>query len=196
MKTVCELTNARAEALKKVVLRKADEVMANEAKSDFKYTVLVCGGTGCTSSRSPEIVEKIKAEVKANGIEGDVQVITTGCFGLCALGPIMIVYPEGCFYSRVDIDNIPRIVKEHLVNGTPVTELLYAETVSEDGTIKALNETNFYKKQIRVALRNCGVIDPDIEILVSELSQFLTSFCCFQNFSCVNFLQLLTHLVL
>ena len=72
MKTVCELTNARSEALKKVVLRKADEVIAKEAKSDFKYTVLVCGGTGCTSSRSPEIVEKIKAEVKANGIEGDV----------------------------------------------------------------------------------------------------------------------------
>ncbi len=164
MNSVKELNSVRAAALKKVVLRKAGEVLAGKATSDYKYTVLVCGGTGCTSSHSPEIVAKIKDEIKANGIEGDVQVITTGCFGLCALGPIMIVYPEGCFYSMVDINNIPRIVKEHLCEGNPVRELLYKETVAEDGTIKSLNETNFYKKQIRVALRNCGVINPeDIE---------------------------------
>ena len=161
MKSVAELNAARQAALKKVVLRKAGEVLAAEAKSDYKYTVLVCGGTGCTSSHSPEIIEKIHAELAANGIEKDVQVIMTGCFGLCALGPIMIVYPEGCFYSMVQIDSIPRIVKEHLAGGTPIKELLYQETISEDGTIKSLNETNFYKKQIRVALRNCGVINPE-----------------------------------
>ena len=161
MKTVAELNAARAAALKKVVLRKANDAMLKEAKSDYKYTVLVCGGTGCTSSHSPEIVTKINEEIKNNGIEKDVQVILTGCFGLCALGPIVIVYPEGCFYSRVDINNIPRIVKEHLVEGTPVRELLYKETVAEDGTIKSLNETNFYNKQVRVCLRNCGVIDPE-----------------------------------
>ena len=161
MKTVAELNAARAEALKKVVLRKANDVMLKEAKSDYKYTVLVCGGTGCTSSHSPEIVEKIKEEIKNNGVEKDVQVILTGCFGLCALGPIMIVYPEGCFYSRVDINNIPRIVKEHLVDGNPVRDLLYKETLAEDGTIKSLDETDFYKKQVRVCLRNCGVIDPE-----------------------------------
>ena len=161
MKTVEQLNAARAAALKKVVLRKAGDVLAAEAKSDYKYTVLVCGGTGCTSSHSPEIVDKINAEIKANGIENDVQVIMTGCFGLCALGPIMIVYPEGCFYSMVKIDNIPRIIKEHLVEGNPVKELLYQETVAEDGTIKSLNESGFYKKQIRVALRNCGVINPE-----------------------------------
>ena len=161
MKTVAELNAARAAALKKIVLRKAGDVLAAEAKSDYKYTVLVCGGTGCTSSHSVDIVEKIKEEIKTNGIEKDVQVIMTGCFGLCALGPIMIVYPEGCFYSMVEIENIPRIVKEHLVEGSPVRELLYQETVAEDGTIKSLNETNFYKKQIRVALRNCGVINPE-----------------------------------
>ena len=135
MKTVEQLNAARAAALKKVVLRKAGDVLAAEAKSDYKYTVLVCGGTGCTSSHSPEIVDKINAEIKANGIENDVQVIMTGCFGLCALGPIMIVYPEGCFYSMVKIDNIPRIIKEHLVEGNPVKELLYQETVAEDGTV-------------------------------------------------------------
>ena len=161
MKTVAELNAARAAALKKVVLRKADDVMAKEAKSDYKYTVLVCGGTGCTSSHSPEIVDRLNEELKSSGIEKDVQVIMTGCFGLCALGPIMIVYPEGCFYSLVKIENIPTIVKEHLVGGNPVRTLLYDETVAEDGSIKSLNDTDFYKKQIRVALRNCGVINPE-----------------------------------
>ena len=161
MKTVAELNAARAAALKKVVLRKANDVMAKEAKSDYKYTVLVCGGTGCTSSHSPEIVDRLNEEIKSAGIEKDVQVIMTGCFGLCALGPIMIVYPEGCFYSMVNIDDIPTIVKEHLVDGNPVRTLLYDETVAEDGSIKSLNDTDFYKKQIRVALRNCGVINPE-----------------------------------
>ena len=161
MKTVAELNAARAAALKKVVLRKGDEVLAKEVKSDYKYTVLVCGGTGCTSSHSHDIVDKLKEEVKANGIENDVQIIMTGCFGLCALGPIMIVYPEGCFYSMVKVDDLPTIVKEHLVEGTPVKSLLYDETVADDGSIKSLNETDFYKKQIRVALRNCGVINPE-----------------------------------
>ena len=164
MKSVAELNAIRAAALKKIVLRKSEEVIAKEAKSDYKYTVLICGGTGCTSSHSPEIVAELKKEVKEAGLENDVQVIMTGCFGLCALGPIMIVYPEGCFYSMVKIENLPRIVKEHFIGGTPVKELLYDETVSDDGTIKSLNDTDFYKKQVRVALRNCGVIDPeDIE---------------------------------
>ena len=161
MKTVEQLNAVRAASLKKVVLRKANDAMLKEAKSDYKYTVLVCGGTGCTSSHSPEIVGKLNEELKNNGLENDVQVILTGCFGLCALGPIMIVYPEGCFYSRVDINNIPRIVKEHFVGGNAVRELLYDETVAEDGTIKSLDETDFYKKQVRVCLRNCGVIDPE-----------------------------------
>ncbi len=160
MKTVAELNAVRAESLKSIVLRKGAEAMAN-VQSDCKYNILVCGGTGCTSSHSEQIVEKLNSELAANGLEKDVKVILTGCFGLCALGPIMIVYPEGCFYSMVDADNIPRIVKEHLVEGKPVTELLYKETVAEDGSIKALDETDFYKKQIRVALRNCGVIDPE-----------------------------------
>ncbi len=163
MKTVEELNAARAAALKKVVLRKADEFLKSgvDVKPDCKYTVLVCGGTGCTSSHSPEIVSKLEEEIKAQGIEKDVQVIMTGCFGLCALGPIMIVYPEGCFYSMMKIENVPLVVKQHLVEGNPVKELLYKETLAEDGSIKSLNETDFYKKQIRVALRNCGVINPE-----------------------------------
>lgn len=126
----------------------------------YRSNVLVCGGTGCTSSNSLKIVEKLKEEIARQGLEKEVNVITTGCFGLCALGPIMVVYPEGSFYSMVKIEDIPEIVEEHLLKGRIVTRLLYQETVKED-TISSLNDTAFYAKQKRVALRNCGVIDPE-----------------------------------
>ena len=126
----------------------------------YRSNVLVCGGTGCTSSYSLQIAEKLKEELKEKGLDKEVNVITTGCFGLCALGPIMVVYPEGSFYSMVKIDDVPEIVEEHLNKGRIVTRLLYQETV-EENTIKSLNKTAFYEKQKRVALRNCGVIDPE-----------------------------------
>ncbi len=126
----------------------------------YRSNVLVCGGTGCTSSNSLKIAEKLKEELIKKGLEKEVNVITTGCFGLCALGPIMVVYPEGSFYSMVKIEDIPEIVEEHLNKGRIVTRLLYQETVEKD-TIKSLNKTAFYEKQKRVALRNCGVIDPE-----------------------------------
>ncbi len=126
----------------------------------YRSNVLVCGGTGCTSSDSLKIVDKLNEEIKKKGLEKEVNVITTGCFGLCALGPIMVIYPEGSFYSMVKVDDIPEIVEEHLLKGRIVTRLLYQETVEED-TIKSLNKTAFYEKQKRVALRNCGVIDPE-----------------------------------
>ncbi len=126
----------------------------------YRSHVLVCGGTGCTSSNSQKIIETMEAELKAKGLEKEVQVIRTGCFGLCALGPIMIVYPEGCFYSEVKVEDVPEIVEEHLLKGRMVTRLLYKETVTPE-KIKGLNDTNFYKKQKRVALGNCGVINPE-----------------------------------
>ena len=126
----------------------------------YRSNVLVCGGTGCTSSNSLKIVDRLKEQIKDNGLENEVNVITTGCFGLCALGPIMVVYPEGSFYSMVKEEDIPEIVEEHLLKGRIVTRLLYQETVEED-KIKSLNKTAFYAKQQRVALRNCGVIDPE-----------------------------------
>ena len=127
----------------------------------YRSNVLVCGGTGCTSSHSEQIIEELKKEIAAKGLEKEVNVVRTGCFGLCALGPIMIVYPEGCFYSMVKVEDIPEIVEEHLLKGRIVTRLLYQETVAED-TIKSLNHTPFYEKQRRVALRNCGVINPEV----------------------------------
>ncbi len=126
----------------------------------YRSTVLVCGGTGCTSSGSQQIIDVLDEEIKKHGIQNEVNVIKTGCFGLCELGPIMIVYPEGSFYSRVDVKNIPEIVSEHLVNSNVVTKLLYKDTVKGDSII-SLNETPFYKKQMRVALKNCGVISPE-----------------------------------
>ena len=126
----------------------------------YRSHVLVCGGTGCTSSNSQAIIEALEAQIAEKGLSEEIKVIRTGCFGLCALGPIMIVYPEGSFYSQVKVEDIPEIVEEHLLKGRIVTRLLYDETVT-DTEIKSLNETNFYAKQERVALRNCGVIDPE-----------------------------------
>ena len=126
----------------------------------FKKHVLVCGGTGCTSSGSKKILDTLEREIAKHGLQNEIGIVKTGCFGLCALGPIMIVYPEGAFYSMVNEEDIPEIVSEHLANGKVVTRLLYQETVKEDG-ILPLQETNFYKKQKRVALRNCGVIAPE-----------------------------------
>ena len=128
----------------------------------FRSNVLVCGGTGCTSSNSEKIIEKLHEEISAKGLEKEVNVVRTGCFGLCALGPIMIVYPEGAFYSRVTPEDVPEIVEEHLLKGRIVKRLLYKETVVDDNTTKSLNETKFYEKQMRVALRNCGVINPEV----------------------------------
>ncbi len=126
----------------------------------YRSQVLICGGTGCTSSGSMKIAQKLEEEIEKNGLADEVKVVRTGCFGLCALGPVMIVYPEGTFYSMVKEENIPEIVEEHLLKGRVVTRLVYDETVAEN-EIKSLNETNFYKKQHRVALRNCGVINPE-----------------------------------
>ncbi len=134
----------------------------------YRSHVLICGGTGCTSSGSDQVANVLEKELEKAGLAEEVKVVKTGCFGLCALGPIMVVYPEGSFYSEVNADKIPEIVSEHLLKGRPVKKYLYNETVAED-TIKSLNETAFYKKQQRVALRNCGVIDPEnIEEYIGE----------------------------
>ena len=155
MKTLEELNAVREKMYNEIAVRTRG---ANNSK--YEKHVLVCGGTGCTSSGSTQVISVLEDELKKNGIEDKVQVVRTGCFGLCALGPIMIVYPEGTFYSMVNTDEIPRIVKEHLVEGNPVKEFLYEETVCGD-EITALDKTNFYAKQKRVALRNCGIIDPE-----------------------------------
>jgi len=126
----------------------------------YRSHVLVCGGTGCTSSGSAKIIESLQTEIAKNGLKDEVAVVQTGCHGLCALGPIVIIYPEAAFYAMVKLEDIPEIVSEHLLKGRVVSRLLYKEMVTEEG-IKSLNDTDFYKKQHRIALRNCGVINPE-----------------------------------
>lgn len=127
--------------------------------------VLICGGTGCTSSGSTALREALAKELEANNLSEEIKIVQTGCFGLCALGPIMIVYPEGTFYSRVATDDIPEIVSEHLLKGRIVDRLVYNKTVDAEADSHelhaSLSDTDFYKKQKRVALRNCGVINPE-----------------------------------
>lgn len=126
----------------------------------YRSHVLVCGGTGCTSANAPAIIKALEEQIAEKGLADEVKVVQTGCHGLCALGPIMIVYPEGCFYSEVKVEDVPEIVEEHLLKGRIVKRLLYDDTVHQD-VVKSIESTDFYKKQKRVALRNCGVIDPE-----------------------------------
>ena len=124
--------------------------------------VLICGGTGCTSSGSVAVREAMAKELELAGLSDEVKIVQTGCFGLCANGPIMIIYPEGTFYSHVKVEDVKEIVEEHLLKGRLVERLLHKETdegVAE--TVHSLSDTKFYKKQHRVALRNCGVINPE-----------------------------------
>ena len=128
--------------------------------------VLICGGTGCTSSGSKTLQAAFEANIKALGLEEEVKLVQTGCFGLCALGPVVIVYPDGTFYSRVTEENVKEIVEEHLLKGRVVERLVYKDVatdkiVEEQAANVSLNDTNFYKSQKRIVLRNCGVIDPD-----------------------------------
>ncbi len=124
--------------------------------------ILVCGGTGCTSSKSPEIRAEFERQLESNGLQDEVKVVQTGCFGLCALGPIVVVYPEGAFYSMVTVPDVKEIVEEHILKGRVVQRLLYHEGAEHKGAAHAsLNDTDFYRKQKRIALRNCGVINPE-----------------------------------
>lgn len=122
--------------------------------------ILVCTGTGCTSSSSPKIIDAFERELKAQGMEREARVVKTGCFGLCAMGPVVLVYPEGAFYTHVTPADVPEIVSEHIVKGRIVRRLLHREGDSAD-KVTSLSETRFYKHQLRIALRNCGVINPE-----------------------------------
>ncbi len=141
--------------VRKIVREQAEKLAQNTA---YRKQVLVCGGTGCTSSHSLQVIEQLEKSLKELGID-DVLVVKTGCFGLCALGPIMIVYPEGAFYSQMTPEHARTVAEKHLIKGGEIVkELLYAETVHEDGSVIPFAEIPFYKHQMRIALRNCGVI--------------------------------------
>ena len=156
------------EQLRKIAAEKADlirvrRIVREQAeklapRTGYRKQVLVCGGTGCTSSHSLQVIEQLEKSFKELGID-DILIVKTGCFGLCALGPIMIVYPEGAFYSQMTPEHAKTVAEKHLVKGgSIVKELLYADTVHEDGSVIPFAEIPFYKHQMRIALRNCGVI--------------------------------------
>ena len=128
----------------------------------YRSQVLVCGGTGCSSSGSAKLIERFEEQLKEKGLDKEVKVVRTGCFGLCEAGPVVIVYPEGTFYSRVKEEDVDEIVSEHLLKGRRVQRLVYVDHKTHESSVqKSLNEIGFYKQQERVALRNCGVIDPE-----------------------------------
>ncbi|MBQ9196609.1 MAG: NAD(P)H-dependent oxidoreductase subunit E, partial [Clostridia bacterium] len=128
----------------------------------YRAHVLCCGGTGCTSSGSAQIIERFEQQIQEKGLDREVKVIRTGCFGLCEAGPVVIIYPEGTFYSRVKVEDVDEIVSEHLLKGRPVQHLVYTDhATQEQDANKPLDEISFYKHQHRIALRNCGVIDPE-----------------------------------
>ncbi len=160
MKTLEQLQQIRDRM--KVCL--CNRAMAGEydmgADLEIKKHILVCGGTGCTSGNSVKIAEEIKAALGEHGLEKEVKLIMTGCFGLCAKGPIVVVYPDGSFYTHVKPEDAREIVESHIKGGVPVERLLHSEK-DASGVAKAINETSFYKSQKRVVLRNCGLIDPE-----------------------------------
>ena len=126
----------------------------------YRSHVLICGGTGCTASGSLNLIEEFKVQLEKKGLEKEVSVVQTGCHGLCALGPIVVIYPEATFYSQVTLQDVPEIVSEHLLKGRIVERLVYRE--EDDVSLnKSFSDTNFAKKQRRIALRNCGVINPE-----------------------------------
>ena len=126
----------------------------------YRTHLLVCGGTGCTAGGCEQVIAALESEVKKAGLDQEVCVVKTGCHGLCELGPVMIVYPDDILYVMVKPEDAAEIVQEHLLKGRPVSRLIYDESVTAEG-VKSLNDTAFYSKQKRVALRNCGVIDPE-----------------------------------
>ncbi|HOQ07538.1 MAG TPA: NADH-quinone oxidoreductase subunit NuoF [Clostridiales bacterium] len=126
----------------------------------YRAHVLICGGTGCTSSNSQKVKQELEAQLNKNNLDKEVKVVTTGCFGLCAEGPIVVVYPEGVMYTMVKVEDVEEIVNEHLIKGRPVKRLMAGDKDADD-TTKSLDNVDFFKRQVRVALRNCGVINPE-----------------------------------
>ncbi|WP_084281019.1 NADH-quinone oxidoreductase subunit NuoF [Alkaliphilus transvaalensis] len=166
MKSIQELEQACQRGLEKINIRlnSVDEKHIDKSDEDKKHKeknhVMVCGGTGCTSSGCQKIIGKLDEELKKHQLTEEIKVIKTGCFGLCEAGPIIITHPDGTFYSRVNPEDIEKIVENHLIEGNIVKDLLYKGAIKQD-EIKPFHEVDFYKKQKRVALRNCGAIDPE-----------------------------------
>ncbi|MBF1167894.1 MAG: NADH-quinone oxidoreductase subunit NuoF [[Eubacterium] sulci] len=137
--------------------------MSSEAEGAqvHKNYILVCGGTGCTSNHSLDVVKAFETHLKEHGLQDDVKIIQTGCLGLCAKGPVVVVHPGSVYYEEVDPEKVEAIVNEHIVGGVPTDKYMLKEETTDGSPAKTMTESDFYTKQERIALRNCGVIDPE-----------------------------------
>lgn len=157
MKDWNELNELRNTYRQMITMRLDDEVIEGQ---QYEKEILICAGTGCISSKSGEFVNALKEELAKNELTNKVNIVKTGCFGLCAQGPIVIIYPEAVFYHQVQPKHAKKIVSDHLINGKLVEKLLYHDSDTKE-IINKLMDTPFYHKQKRVALRNCGRINPE-----------------------------------
>ncbi|MBB1547949.1 MAG: NADH-quinone oxidoreductase subunit NuoF [Mogibacterium sp.] len=132
-----------------------------EGAQVHKNYILVCGGTGCTSNHSLDVVKAFETHLKEHGLQDDVKIIQTGCLGLCAKGPVVVVHPGSVYYEEVDPEKVEAIVNEHIVGGVPADKYMLKEETTDGSPAKTMTESDFYTKQERIALRNCGVIDPE-----------------------------------
>ena len=130
--------------------------------------VLICAGTGCVSSGSKKVEAAFREELVKKGLDKEVKIIETGCHGFCEMGPLVIIYPEGTFYVRVQESDVPELVENHLYKGRIVERLLFKEPITHE-KIPSYNEIDFYKKQMRMVLANCGHINPeDVNEYIAE----------------------------
>jgi len=163
MITLEKLIEIKKENINNLMMREDTSVVNPkdiELDNVYKKHVLICGGTGCTSNKSMKIRDEFISLLDEKNMHDDVQVVMTGCFGLCEQGPIVVVYPGGYFYAKMELSSVEEVVNEHLVNDHPVKKYLFDETIKAEH-IKSINEINFYAKQKRIVLKNCGRIDPE-----------------------------------
>ena len=164
MKSLNELRAIKNKMMCQVNLRLGSEAAIHaeaEGAQVHKNYILVCGGTGCTSNHSLDVVKAFETHLKEHGLQDDVKIIQTGCLGLCAKGPVVVVHPGSVYYEEVDPEKVEAIVNEHIVGGVPTDKYMLKEETTDGSPAKTMTESDFYTKQERIALRNCGVIDPE-----------------------------------
>lgn len=164
MKSLNELRAIKNKMMCQVNLRLGGEAAIHaeaEGAQVHKNYILVCGGTGCTSNHSLDVVKAFETHLKENGLQDDVKIIQTGCLGLCAKGPVVVVHPGSVYYEEVDPEKVEAIVNKHIVGGVPADKYMLKEETTDGSPAKTMTESDFYTKQERIALRNCGVIDPE-----------------------------------
>jgi NADH:ubiquinone oxidoreductase, NADH-binding (51 kD) subunit len=164
MKSLNELRAIKNKMMCQVNLRLGGEAAIHaeaEGAQVHKNYILVCGGTGCTSNHSLDVVKAFETHLKEHGLQDDVKIIQTGCLGLCAKGPVVVVHPGSVYYEEVDPEKVEAIVNEHIVGGVPADKYMLKEETTDGSPAKTMTESDFYTKQERIALRNCGVIDPE-----------------------------------